>query len=111
MVSVADAQPDPEEELFLLRRALRLPAGYNPKSKALAEDWRRASASEAEIVTRAVDFFRASALAYTLEPPPLGHDSVDDFLFSTRAGFCEHFASAFVFLIRAAGLPARVVTG
>ena len=41
----------------------------------------------------------------------LGRDSVDDFLFETQRGFCEHFASAFTFLMRAAGIPARVVTG
>ena len=111
MTSVADAEPDPEEDARLLRRALRLPAGYNPKAKALADEWRRASANEGEILARAVDFFRSSKLAYTLEPPPLGQDSVDEFLFSTRAGFCEHFASAFVFLMRSAGVPSRVVTG
>jgi transglutaminase-like putative cysteine protease len=111
MVSIMEAQPDPSEDALLLRRALRLPAGYNPKAKALAGEWRAASATDGEIVLRAVDFFRRSAIAYTLEPPALGHDSVDEFLFSTRAGFCEHFASAFVFLMRSAGLPARVVTG
>lgn len=111
MVSIADAQPEPAEDAFLLRRALRLPAGYNPKAKALAEEWRRVSAGDFEIVSRAIDFFRSSQLGYTLEPPALGHDTVDEFLFSTRAGFCEHFSSAFVFLMRAAGLPARVVTG
>ena len=111
MTSIADAQLDTDEEAMTLRRALRLPAGYNPKAKELAQEWRRGGGSDVDIVTRAVDFFRRSALAYTLEPPPLGHDSVDEFLFSTRAGFCEHFSSAFVFLMRAAGLPARVVTG
>ncbi len=54
---------------------------------------------------------RQGGFAYTLEPPLLGANPVDEFLFSTKAGFCEHFASAFVFLMRAAGVPARVVTG
>ena len=54
---------------------------------------------------------RASALGYTLRPPPLGRHSVDEFLFDTRRGFCEHFAAAFTVLMRAAGVPARVVTG
>jgi hypothetical protein len=54
--------------------------------------------------------FRGS-FTYTLNPPLLGRDSIDDFLFSTQKGFCEHFASAFVVLMRAAGIPARVVTG
>jgi len=95
----------------LLRRALRIPSGYNPRARALAEDWRGAARSESELVARAIDFFREGRFVYTLEPPLLGRDSVDEFLFSTRTGFCEHFSSAFVFLMRAAGLPARVVTG
>jgi len=111
MVSVADARPDPAEDPLLLRRALQLPRGYNPKARALGEEWRRAAGNETEVLARAIEFFRSSRISYTLEPPVLGHDSVDEFLFSTRAGFCEHFASAFVFLMRAAGLPARVVTG
>ena len=111
MTSIADAQPDPAEDARLLRRALRLPGGYNPKAKTLADEWRRTSANDGELLARAVDFFRRANLAYTLDPPPLGQDSVDEFLFSTRAGFCEHFASAFVFLMRSAGVPSRVVTG
>jgi len=58
-----------------------------------------------------VEFLRAGRYEYTLEPPLLGVDSVDEFLFTTKAGFCEHFASAFVFLMRSAGVPARVITG
>jgi hypothetical protein len=46
-----------------------------------------------------------------LQPPLLGDDAIDEFLFSTQAGFCEHYAGAFVFLMRAMGVPARVVTG
>src|SRR6185437_13346462 len=48
---------------------------------------------------------------YTLAPAPLGRDAMDDFLFDTREGFCEHYSSAFTVLMRAAGIPARVVTG
>jgi len=55
--------------------------------------------------------FGSEGYSYTLEPPLLGQDSVDDFLYKTRLGFCEHYASAFVFLMRAADIPARVVTG
>jgi len=62
-------------------------------------------------VTRAIGFLRQGGYTYTLEPPLLGEDSVDEFLFATKAGFCEHFSSAFVFLMRAADVPARVVTG
>jgi hypothetical protein len=55
--------------------------------------------------------FRTQGFFYTLEPPPLGEHAVDEFLFTTRAGFCEHYASAFAVLMRAAGIPTRIVTG
>ncbi|MGA8278577.1 MAG: DUF3488 and transglutaminase-like domain-containing protein [Rhodanobacteraceae bacterium] len=91
-------------------RALALPQGFDPKARALVERWRAERYSDAAIVRAALDLFHAR-FTYTLSPPPLGHDSIDDFLFATRAGFCEHYASAFTFLMRAAGIPARVVTG
>ncbi|MGH8746524.1 MAG: transglutaminaseTgpA domain-containing protein, partial [Burkholderiales bacterium] len=109
--SVTDPVPEPVQDPGALRRALRLPEGFDPRSVALAHQWRDASRSDAAIVARAIDFLRVGGYAYTLEPPRLGVDSVDEFLFDTKAGFCEHFASAFVFLMRAAGVPARVVTG
>ena len=101
----------PEEQPAQLARALRLPAGVNPRTRALAEELRLASRGDDEIVARAIGFLRRGRYAYTLEPPLLGQDSVDEFLFDFKAGFCEHFSSAFVFLMRAAGVPARVVTG
>jgi hypothetical protein len=55
--------------------------------------------------------FRTQPFFYTLTPPKLAEDSVDEFLFDTRRGFCGHYASAFAALMRAAGIPARVVTG
>jgi transglutaminase-like putative cysteine protease len=63
------------------------------------------------ISNAALLFFRQEAFFYTLQPPLLGQHAVDDFLFVSRRGFCEHFASAYVFLMRAAGVPARVVAG
>ena len=109
--SVPDPTPSADEEPGLLRRALRLPRDYNPRATALAREWRVASTSDAEILARAIAFVTTEQLVYTLEPPLLGRDSVDEFLFESRAGFCEHFSSAFVFLMRAAGVPTRVVTG
>jgi transglutaminase-like putative cysteine protease len=109
--SVTDAAPQPARDPAALRRALRLPEGFDPRSVALAHEWRDATQSHAALVARAIDFLRAGHYVYTLEPPRLGVNSVDEFLFDTKAGFCEHFASAFVFLMRAAGVPARVVTG
>jgi hypothetical protein len=55
--------------------------------------------------------YRSEKFFYTLQPPKLGRDSVDDFIFDTKKGFCEHYSSSFTFLMRAAGIPARVVTG
>ncbi len=92
------------------RRALALPEGFDPKTHALAERWRAEGRDDAAIVQGALDLFHAS-FTYTLSPPALGRDSIDDFLFGTQKGFCEHYASAFVVLMRAAGIPARVVTG
>jgi len=94
-----------------LAYALRLPRGVNPRARALAGEWRESLADNAAIVRGAIEFFRGSRFEYTLQPPALGQNSVDEFLFDTKQGFCEHFASSFVFLMRAAGVPARVVTG
>jgi protein-glutamine gamma-glutamyltransferase len=109
--SISEAEPQPRESASLLRRALRIPVDFNPRTVAMAQGWREQSASDTQVLQRAIEFLRAGKYQYTLEPPLLGHDSVDDFLFNTRAGFCEHFASAFTFMMRAAGVPARVVMG
>lgn len=88
-----------------------LPAGSSPRTRALAEGWLADGASGGALVTRALDYLRSQPFAYTLSPPALGAQPVDEFLFETREGFCEHFASALTVLLRAAGLPARVVMG
>lgn len=92
------------------RRALRLPAGRNPRSLELARQWRGESDSVDAFVERVLDWVRAD-FVYSITAPPLGRHTVDDFLFSTREGYCQHFSSSFVVLMRAAGIPARVVTG
>jgi hypothetical protein len=110
-VSVTGAAPQAAESRSVLGRALRLPAGANPRTLALAQEWRAAGGSDADIVARALAYLRNGRYTYTLEPPLLGAHSVDEFLFDTKAGFCEHFSSSFTVLMRAAGVPARVVTG
>ncbi len=90
--------------------SLRLPEGFNPRTHALAQQWRAEGDDDAAIVARALAWIRAE-LAYTLDTPLPGRHAVDEFLFEQKAGFCEHFSSAFTVLMREAGIPARVVTG
>ncbi|HMC13298.1 MAG TPA: DUF3488 and DUF4129 domain-containing transglutaminase family protein [Gallionellaceae bacterium] len=100
-----------EEEPFQLRYALQLPRGLNPRARQLAEGWRSTYGNNETIMLAALRYFNQQGFAYTLEPPQLGFNAIDDFLFETRQGFCEHYAGTFVFLMRAARVPARVVTG
>ena len=92
------------------RRETRLPEGFNPRATAQAQSWRQQVSSDDEYIQRLLTFFNQS-FTYTLQPGTLGEHSVDEFLWGTQRGFCEHFASAFVFMMRAAGIPARVVVG
>ncbi len=87
-----------------------LPADFNPRTTALVQQWQQEGAQEQEVIRRALALFNAE-FTYTLNPTLLGRHSVDDFLFSTKRGYCEHFASAFVVMMRSAGIPARVITG
>jgi transglutaminase-like putative cysteine protease len=88
-----------------------LPADSSPRARALATSWLFDQPDGAVVVERALDYLRSQPFTYTLSPPALGAQPVDEFLFDTREGFCEHFASALTVLLRAAGLPARVVLG
>ncbi len=93
------------------RRALRLPPAASPRARELALGWRAQARDDGAIVATALAHFRSQEFFYSLEPPLLGKDPVDEFLFDTRRGFCEHYAAAFVTLMRAAGIPSRVVIG
>ena len=101
--------PDSLSE-FARRRDTRLPV-YNPRTLQLARELRSAHPDDMEFVRAVLAMFTQQPFYYTLSPPPLGRNPVDEFLFDTRRGFCEHYASAFAALARAAGIPARVVTG
>ena len=92
-------------------RDLRLPRNRNPRTIQLAQELRSAHADDMEFVQAVLAMFRQQPFFYTLHPPTLSDNSVDDFLFNTKRGFCGHYASAFAALARAAGIPARVVTG
>lgn len=99
--------------LSILGRQLdtRLPEGRNPRTLELARTLRAQSGSDADYAQRVMRFFGSGGYEYSLTPPALQRDSVDDLLFNTRLGFCGHFASAFVTMMRAVDIPARVVTG
>jgi len=93
------------------RAALGLPFAGNPQARDLSGKWMEETNSPEEVIEKALDYFRTNEFFYTLNPPLLDRDSVDDFLFRTRKGYCEHYASAFAFLMRAAGIPSRIVGG
>lgn len=103
-----DAQELPA---WMRHQALQLPPAGNPVTREMAQRWLNGSGSQEKYVRDVLDWFRQERFYYTLQPPALGENRIDDFLFHTRRGFCEHYASSFVFLMRAAGIPARVVAG
>jgi transglutaminase-like putative cysteine protease len=92
------------------KRDLALPEGFDPRTLELAAKWRHELPNDAAIIRAALDMFHKDFF-YSLSVPELGRNSIDDFLFETRKGFCQHYSSAFTVLMRAAGIPARVVTG
>ncbi|HEY8607396.1 MAG TPA: DUF3488 and transglutaminase-like domain-containing protein [Noviherbaspirillum sp.] len=109
--SYTDARVQDDVDPRQLRRWLQLPGGANPRALAFAAELRGRHPQPEMQVANVLRYFRAEKFQYTLEPPPLGRHVIDEFLFDTRAGFCEHYSGSFVFLMRALGVPARVVTG
>jgi transglutaminase-like putative cysteine protease len=105
-----------ETELSL-RDWVALPAGFNPRTLQFAAQLRGTTpggasrAGDLNLINAVLEHFRRGGFVYTLKPPLLGRHSVDEFLFDTRQGYCEHYAAAFVVLMRALDIPARVVTG
>ncbi|MBK0025225.1 DUF3488 domain-containing transglutaminase family protein [Stenotrophomonas sp. S48] len=93
------------------RAALQLPAGFNPRTATLARQWRQEAGNDDAAVVRRALAWITTDFSYTLETPVAGRDPVDAFLFDYKAGFCQHFSSSFVVLMRNAGIPTRVVTG
>ncbi|MCL1142917.1 transglutaminaseTgpA domain-containing protein [Shewanella gaetbuli] len=89
----------------------RLPAETNPQTWQLAQQFKRNYPEPKARVSAMMNHFAEQQYFYTLTPQILGEQQIDDFLFNTQAGFCAHYASALVFLARASGLPARMVTG
>lgn len=101
----------PDAKAGYLQQWIDLPPGFNPRTLAYASRLSQDATSAEQLIDTVLKNFRENAFRYTLEPPALGKHVIDEFLFDTKAGFCEHYSGAFVVLMRALGIPARVVTG
>ena len=112
LTSYLDYVAQAELSEFGRRYYTQVPAESNPRAAALAKQMAESVNSPAELSLQLQRMFYEQGFVYTLQPGKLdGPDTVDDFLFQSRRGFCEHYASAYTFMMRAAGVPARVVVG
>ncbi len=110
------SNPEAMRELSLSdehkKLALQLPENENPNTRALAQKLRAASSSNIEYINKVLNRYRQETFHYTLRPPTLSNrNNIDQFLLETKKGFCAHYSGSFVFMMRAVGIPARVVTG
>jgi transglutaminase-like putative cysteine protease len=110
-VSHVSYKTEPDLSSFAHSWFTRLPEDRNRRSIALAREMRAAARSDERFIESVMKKFHDEEFYYTLQPPALGRDPVDQFLFDSRRGFCEHYASAFAVMMRAAGIPARIVLG
>ncbi|MDO6428720.1 DUF3488 and transglutaminase-like domain-containing protein [Thalassotalea sp. 1_MG-2023] len=95
----------------VLQRNLRIDRNSNPKLYNFGQTLKESAFNAQNIIDSTLQHYRSNPFRYTLEPPLLTNNSLDEFFFKTQAGFCEHYASSFTYLMRAAGIPARVVLG
>jgi transglutaminase-like putative cysteine protease len=109
--SYGDVQAVDTLSAAMRRLDTQFPGGRNPRTLRLARELRHAHPDDREYLGAVLDMFHRQPFYYTLTPPRLAADSVDGFLFDSKRGFCGHYASALATLARAAGIPARVVTG
>ena len=113
--SHTDFRYGPSSRTAALQAEVQLPAGANPRTLALAAELRRdpryAEAGSTALVAAVLERLRQGGYRYTLEPGLYGDNTADEFWFDRKEGFCEHIASAFVVLMRALDIPARIVTG
>ena len=111
-VSYPQYRIDPDRKIRGDDYFLRLPSGeHNERTKELAREMRAQAVNNEQFIDNVMRMFNEQEFYYTLEPPALGSSPVDEFLFETRQGFCEHYASAFAVMMRAAGVPSRIVLG
>ncbi len=109
--SLLDYRMGLNESFDYLLLASQFPNNRNPRTIALGQQWARQYDDPWQIVQKGLQLFRQQPFVYTLNPPLLGENASDDFLFETRKGFCENYAGSYALLMRAAGIPARIVTG
>jgi len=110
--SVLNARKGLRPAATLRNITTQLPQGQNARSLALAEQWRKEVSTAQQYAAKVMANFRQQSFFYTLRPPLTGpNNTIDEFLFETRKGFCSAYAGSFVFMMRAVGLPARVVIG
>ncbi|NVZ62192.1 DUF3488 domain-containing protein [Pseudomonas gingeri] len=111
----ASSWPQVARDLQLNERArrqdLQLPAQGDPRTRQWATELRQRYPQPRDLVAALLTHFHDEPYHYTLKPSTLGADSIDAFLFDSRQGFCAHFAGAMTYVLRAAGIPARVVAG
>ncbi len=95
----------------LRKQYLQLPKTGNERTRQWAIKLRKSVASDAQMINKVLQYIHQQDFYYTLTPPILAKEGIDDFWFNTKRGFCEHYASNLTFIARAAGIPARVVIG
>jgi len=112
VISEPEFRDAPEELAAHFRHgAVNLPDDRNPRTIEQAREWREEFPDDRELIDHILNWFNTEPFYYSLDPGPLGRHGMDEFLFELRNGFCEYYASAFAVLMRAADIPARVVTG
>ncbi len=91
--------------------ATRIPESGNQRSREWAKEERSKHNSDKEYILSLLARINQQPYFYTLSPPIMERNTIDSFWLDQKQGFCEHYSGAFVFLARAAGVPARVVVG
>lgn len=110
--SHTDFRHGPQRMLASLQDYTSLPRGFNPRTLQWAMELSRETGNDpVALINRVLNHLRTGGYTYTLEPGEYGQHTADEFWFDRKLGFCEHLASAFVVVMRAAGIPARIVTG
>ncbi len=111
VVSYPEYRVQAELPRIFRRYYTALPDDSNRRTASLAREMRQSAATDTQYIDAVLAMFHNEEFFYTLQPPALGSNSVDAFLFDTRQGFCEHYASAFSVMMRAASIPSRIVLG